>query len=217
MSRISVFFLILNCFCFFSYVFPKRTVELVSIYCKKEVINGQVFIHRDDLVNNEKKEIWSINGQLVTQDKYQEAILDAEREVRKQERRLQEERRKKAQLFKNEMSLVLHKKILRLTVEKIDGVLKKFDTHNLTNFLAHKEDLISEELFENIKEDLLPEAKRLIYKKDQECNWSDMNLMLAKVGDLDEKLELFYQDTVRNAIKQCDDTKVLKGLLELVS
>jgi len=198
-------------------VYPKRTVEVVSVYCKKEVINEKVFIHRDDLVNSERKEIWSVDGQLVSQNEYEEVILDAEKEVRRQERKIQEERRKKDQAFKDEVMLVLQKKILRLTVENIDEQLKKFDSHNLENFLAYKEDTISQELFENLKEELLPEAKRLLYKKDEDYNWADMNLMVAKVENLDEKLESLFQDTVRNAIKQCDDTKVLKDLLELVS
>jgi len=217
MNRFSVIFLFLFAFCEFSTICPHRVVEIVSIYCKKEVINGKVFIYRDDMVNSEKKEIWSIDGQLVKKDEYEEAILDAEREVRRQERQQEEEQRKKAQLFKGEMTLVLQKKILRLTVDKIDELLKKFDTHNLKDFLAYKKQTISKELFDDLKGELLPEAKRLVYKKDEEYSWDDMNLMLAKVENLDEKLDLFYQDTVRNAIQQCDDTRVLKDLLELVS
>lgn len=200
----------------FVYSAPRR-VDVVSIYCKKEVVNGKVFIHRDDLINSERKEVWSVDGKLVSQNDFQEAILDAEKAVRREERRAQEERRKKTQAFKDEMALVLYKKILRLNVDKIDAMLKKFDAHNLENFLAYKEDTFSKELFESLKSELLPEAKRLMYKRDDDFNLSDMHVIVAKVDNLDEKLEYLFQDTVRNAIKQCDDTKVLKDLLELVS
>jgi len=211
-------FLILFLF-FVSFVYSQaRRVEVVSVYCKKEVLDGKVFIHREDIVNNEKKEVWSVDGKMVGYEEYEEVVLDAEKEVRRKERRVQEEQRKRAQEFKCEALITLNKKILRLTVENLDKTFKKFDSHNLANFLDFRSSTVpSLDVFSELKEKIIPEAKKLIYTPDEESNWVHLNSMVAKLDTVPSCVEGLFYDTVRNAIKQCDDTKTLKELLEIVS
>jgi len=214
MKRVFVLFL-----CSISFICAQsRRVEVVSVYCKKEVLDGKVFIHREDIVNAEKKDIWSIDGQQVSYGDYEDAVLNAEKEIRRKERRAQEEQRKRSQEFKNEALVTLNKKILRLTVDRLDHTLKKFDTHSLVHFLDFKNNTISSlEKFNELQEKILPEAKKLIYTPSEESDWIQLSGMVAKLDHIPSLVENLFYDTVRNAIKQCDDTKTLKELLEIVS
>ena len=195
-----------------------RRVEVVSVYCKKEVINGKVFIHREDIVNSEKKGSWSIDGAAVTVDAYEEAILDAEKEERRAERRALEMQRERAQQFKHEALITLNKKILRLTVEKLDVAFEKFNRHDLVNFLDFRSHTIpSSEFFYELKDRVIPEAKKMLTVSNEESDWGQLNLMVTKLDAMPISIESLFYDTVRNAIKQCDDTRLLKELLEIVS
>jgi len=217
--------LVLSLFSYFSMYasdYALRRVEVLSVYCKKEIIDQTIFIHREDIVNSEHKEIWSIDGKQVSSDEYEEFILDAQKELIRRERRQQEENRKRAQEFKNEAILALNKKILRLSVKKIEDILKKFDNHNLQHFF-YFDDNFSSNSFDDLKNNIIPEAKKLMYSfgssnnNDSDSSWDIIHAMVVKIDGLDNKLESFYQDTIKNAIEKCDDTKILKELLELVS
>jgi len=195
-----------------------KKIELVSIYCKKEIIDEKTFIHREDIVNNEKKELWSIDGNNVEFAEYEQAILEAEKNIRKKERQAEETRRKEAQEFKNEAIFALNKKILRLKIETAENILKKFNNHNLSNFLnLDKNKIFSKKEFERLQNTFLPECKKFVYTADKNTDLLELSDMIAKIDTIPDKLNSLFYDTVRNAIGQCDDTKVLKELLEVVS
>jgi len=192
-------------------------VEELCVYYKKETLDGKTFVFREDIANGVKKQVWSIDGQSVAYDEYEEAILDAEREVRKQERRAQAERREERQKGRLVARIELHKKVLRLMIDQIENSLKKFDDHRLVPFLAFNESVgFSQEEFESIEQELLKEAKRVLFTDGQEGDTSPFVTMINRLDGLSERLHGLFQKTVDNAIKLCDDTRMLKSLLEVV-
>lgn len=197
---------------------PAREIEELAVYYKKEVLGGKAFVYREDVANGVKKEAWTVDGKPVDSQEYEEALLDAEKEVRREERRVAEEYRKRHQQARLSSSFQLQKKLLRLQIEQVEVVLKRFDHHRLTPFLSFdKEKTLSQEDFEHIDQALLDQAKKLLYTADQEIDLPTLATMIEKFDMLPTRLQDLFHATVNNAIKRCDDTKVLKELLGVLS
>jgi len=197
---------------------PAREIEELAVYYKKEVIGGTSFVYREDVANGVKKEAWTVDGKPVDFQEYEENLLDAEKEVRRQERRVAEECRKRHQQARLSSTFQLQKKLLRLQIEQVEVVLKRFDDHRLTPFLLFdKEKTLSQEDFKHIDQTLLDQAKKLLYTADQEVDLPTLATMIEKFDVLPGRLQDLFHATVNNAIKRCDDTKVLKELLGVLS
>ena len=195
-----------------------RDVEELSVYYKKEILDGKTFAYREDLANGVKKQVWSIDGKPVEFEEYEEVILDAEKEIRRRERRARDERRRAAQDSRLQAVVELHKKLLRLLVEDVEAALAKFDDHRLMPFLVFdKDSLLSHKEFETIEGELLQEAKKVLYEEVQDGDKTSLAATIQKLDGLPERLQELFQKTVDNAIKRCDDTKMLKELLGVLS
>lgn len=197
---------------------PAREIEELAVYYKKEVIGGMSFVYREDIANGVKKEAWTVDGKPVESQDYEESLLDAEKEVRRQERRVADGRRKRHQEMRLSSSFQLQKKLLRLQIEQVEVVLKSFDDHRLTPFLSFdKEKTLSQKEFESLDQTVLDQAKKLLYTADKEVDLPALAAMIEKFDMLPTRLQDLFHVTVNNAIKRCDDTKVLKELLGVLS
>lgn len=192
-----------------------RAVEELSVYYKKETIGDSVFVYREDIVNGAKKEAWTINGDSVSFDRYGQELLLAEMEFRKQEKAAQEARRKRIAQERRQISCALHKRLLHLQIDLLEKALKRLDDHRLAQFLNFdKEGIISKQEFESIRSELLQEAKKILYTDLQGEQGSNLLVrVLDKLEGVPERLDDLFHATVNNAIKQCDDTRMLKELL----
>ena len=169
------------------------------------------------MANGVKKEAWTINGQPVEADEYEEALLDEQKEVLRQKWRAEEQERQSRQEARGTMALDLHKKLLRLLIEQVESQLKKFDDHRLTPFVLFNETTFTQESFESIDQVLLQDAKRLLYNAQIGIDMNEFKGMINKLEELPTRLRALFHATVNNAIKRCDDTKILKGLLGVLS
>src|SRR5581483_9954495 len=106
--------MILSVISCFSMVQARSLEKTLSVYVIEEKVNGIIFTHRSDLLNGKLNEIWAINGQEVTGQHYQEAILNAEREERARIRSQEEEKRKQEQKFHIETQCAILKKLIML-------------------------------------------------------------------------------------------------------
>lgn len=194
-----------------------REVEELAVYYKKEVINGRVFVYREDVANGVKKEICTVDGAPVAFSEYEEAILEAEKEVRRHERQAELERRSALQKERLATSLQLHKKLLRLEIDRVEAALNRLDDHRIISFLVFDDATFSKEDFEGLSDGLLKNAKGLLWRVDEEQDLASLNTMISSLDGLSDRLDELFQVTVNNAIKLCDDTRVLKELLSLLS
>jgi len=192
-----------------------KEVEEMSVYYKKETIGSQVFVYREDVVNGVKKEAWNIDGEAIGADDYEEQLWQAEKEARQKDRAVRAEKRRARQESELQIAQALQKKLLRLEIERIEAGLDRFDDHRLVPFLVF-DDALSKEQFEKIETELLSEARILLRHLNVDTI-VDLKTILNKLEGVSDRLELCFQKTVNNAVNRCDDTKVLKELLNFLS
>lgn len=189
-----------------------RTVEELQVYLKKETIGGTVFEYREDLAAGTRKETWSINGRPVTAYDYENAVLEAEKELRRQERHAELERRRARQEGQLNAVRDLQKKLVRLNVEQVEAVLARCKDPRLAPFLqfgARGE--LSKAEFDAIP-GALESAKRLLSSADDD-SVGLLKAALEKLEALPDRLDGLIQASLDHAIKYCNDTKMLKELL----
>jgi len=193
-----------------------REVEELSVYYKKEVLDGKTFVYREDVANGVKKQVWTIDGTPVEHEDFEQELLEAEKEVRRRERASQMERRELQHQERVVAVTELHKKLLRLLIQEVETALKKFDDYRLGPFLLFDQ-LFSRDEFEAIEKDLIPQAKQVLYSGIEDGDVTPLAGMIRKLDGLSDRLHGLFQETVNSAIKRCDDTKMLKDLLAIVS
>ena len=188
----------------------------LSVYVIEEQIAGIRFTHRSDLIDGKSNEIWAISGRPVSVGEYEEAILNAERDERRAERKAQEERRKQGQEFKAKAHYTLLKKLGMAQAAEIVKGLIPVKEPLLEPFLQFSESTFS-------SRDVLHELEQELEIIHKLCESSNLEEMV-QLGTLLKKIELYparlaklYQESVNSAIKTCDDTRALKELLKLVS
>ncbi len=194
-----------------------HTVEELSVYYKKEVVDDTVFVYREDITNGVKKEVWSIDGKPVDYERYEDELLEAEKEVRRIKRKMELEQRIRFQEAKLQSVGMLNKKLLKLSIKSIEGVLGRFEDHRLASFLVFDQNSVfSREEFEKLENELLNEAKSHLYRDEKDFDLEALKLMVASLDGIADRLQELFSVTVNNAIKQCDDTKLLKELLAVL-
>lgn len=200
-----------------SHILYCKTIERsVSVSIVEEKINGERFTHRSDLIDGKAQDLWSINGQNVNYEEYQNAIADAQLAENRLMRHAQEEQRKREQRFKMQAHYDILKKIVQNLIVEINKELTKLKNILLIPFLQFSQDTIR-------SQDALYELEQKLTHADdivQRFDSNDIQLLREISNDLElypEKLVKLYQDSVNYAIKTCDNTKELKEFLTLVS
>lgn len=192
-------------------------VEEISVYYKKEKINGSEFVYRCDEVNGAVKKSWTINGQSVEKTNFDESIIQAEMHERMQERAQQEQRLARQQELRLTLQRQMHQKVLTAQVQEVTQELAKFKEHDLQKFLAFGAESFSEQQeFDDLVHTVLPQAKKLVDPCNNEVTVTQLQAMSAQLKSMPTKLsELFYA-TVKQAISHYDDPQILKNLLAMV-
>jgi len=191
-------------------------VETIDVHYTKEQINRTVFEYRQDIVNGTSKESWLINTKKVDPDIYEEAILDAEKEMRRQERRVRLEQRLKEQKLKAHSQFALNKKILQEQIQAVEHTLALVQEYDLQQFLIFN-DAFSRDDFDALSEQTLPEAKRLLATDTKDIELIHITDACEKLDSVPHQLHVLFHTAIDHATKVCSDTKKLKRLLELTA
>lgn len=197
-------------------IIQAKEVETVSIYYKKEVINGTVFVFREDTTNGNMKQTWHIDNHTVDYQEYLDGILQAEKEESKKERELALVRREKEHRFQQEAVAGLYKKLLRAAVLDVEQIITKINDERLTSFVLFAQDTISRQLFDQLTQHTMPKAQHLLKDSKSSFDVQECINLCEQLQAAGPRLEELFQSTVRNAIASCDDTKMLKDLLTIV-
>ena len=188
----------------------------LSITVIQESVNGIRFAHRSDLIDGKIQDVWAINGRSVSHDEYLDSILDAEREERRTQRQLENEKRKQEQEFKALAQSNGLKKLIKIKINEIMRELTKVKEPLLESYLQFDEATVASPEDLSAVASLISDAQKKC-REDQELPCSSLKECLASLEGLPEKLTKLYQDSITYAIKTCDDTRSLKDLLSLVS
>lgn len=215
MNRIAFVFLLFN-LNYGTCLLGKSVEKSFAIYAIEELVDGNRFVYRSDLVDGKLTELWAVNGQKVTTQEYEEAILKAEREEIKKAREREIQKRKAEQEFKVAAQYSLVKKILDALLNEIEKMVVRIKNPLLNPYIYYSEHTIGSPTdFIQLEQDV-QKAKLLLLGQtvDQIASCQDA---FNQLESYPEKLNNLYQDSVNYAIKTCDNTRTLKDLLAFVS
>jgi DNA-binding protein YbaB len=189
-----------------------RTTQTRTVYAIKEEADGVVFNFHEEVVNGVAKRQWFIDGQPATMAEYEQELLEAEISERRKERRAREQARIQEQEQKMAVVLQGHKKVVRLLVERSVEWLKKYENQDIAPYLT----MATKEQISAI-ESAIEHARAVLGAPDDTIDWKEVQRIELALEPLPTQLkDLFYQ-SINDAIQRCDDTRVLKNLLELVA
>ena len=216
-SKLPVFLTFLGLLLFDGAISARVLQKSLNISVIEEVIDNKTFIHRVDILNGKRDERWAIDGQSVQEDEYDEAILEAEKAERRQERKAC----KKEQRDHDEFVIAFQRagcaKIIELYLVRIKDELYRLADRRLKQFLHFEEDTISSEKeFDYIKNVLIIRAQELLDTID-EVELEELQGMMRRLEEYPKNLRALYYGTVKNAQAHSDDTKLLKDLLSIIS
>jgi hypothetical protein len=200
------------------------TVERnVSVELIEKRINGKLFAYRLDVmsgskIENSRKEQWSIDGKQLDREEY-EQIMDIDLlEQIKKEREEDYTARLARHDFKKIQRVALTKKLIKKLINEIEQKCTAFQRYELNQYMVYNSNTIANEIdFTNIPTHYLAPARQLLSETDDEFPFEKAESVLASLQGYPNRIENLFEDAVKRAIDQCDDTERLKRLLEIVS
>jgi hypothetical protein len=195
------------------------------VHYTQEQYNNCHFTHRVDMVDGVIKEQWSIEGVQVEAATYEQAILEAEmaeraqvRKARDQERRAQELELVRQQEFNRQSRLDIYRKKVQLALVTLETELAKLKDSRLVPYYAYSPQTFEHhEAFMNVVHKIPEQANQLLNKPASELSESALRSFGDFLEALPIKVRVFYRETIKQAIDRCNDTQLLKELLELCS
>ena len=205
----------------FSFGLSARLTKNRSLFYTEEKINGITFTHRIELFEGREKNIYKVNGKSVEEELYEEKILEAEKEERRRARKKEKEEKLKNHFFKQKMEELLIKKITNKEAQIIKDEIKKLEQYELDVYFAFSKrksnpTILDRSDYDYLLYDLIPRVDKIIGNGD-ELDYSELLLMQEEIQKYLPRVLQLRRDTISRAIEECDDTKLLKKLLILVS
>ena len=195
----------------------------LSVELIEERVNGKLFSYRLDIetgskVKNSQKEHYMIEGEITTRQEYDQKIdferlqeIKAQREKEYSQRFAQHE-------FKRGQRIALTKKILKNVIGEIEKKCTDFERYDLNQYMAYSPVTIENEIdFTNIATHYLEPARQFLFCSEEKFAFDQVESVLISLQHYPSKIGNLFEDTVKKAIEQCDDTERLKKLLEIVS
>jgi hypothetical protein len=198
-------------------VFSGR-IKTVAVELIEEEYNGKQFAYRIDVVNGVKKEQWTMAGKSTDYETYESEILFEKLQEEKNKREKAYQVRLADLEFKEQQRLAVFKKILK---KDIDGVQQKFDLfqkYDLNEYYAFDATSIASEIdFLNIPIQCIIPAKNYLQQSDNDFECEKAEEYIETLQAYFKKISTLFDDTIKKAIDQCEDTQKLKDLLVIVS
>ncbi len=163
------------------------------------------------------REVYLINGAPVGKEEYRVLLEQAEQEERELQRKLEDDRQYAKAQFMSSSQLQIYKKLLSQSFLEIKQWLAKLDMPVVSNYYIFSPDTIaSKGAFESFKNDIFLKAQILLEEYNEQQDAVHLQKLLEQYEQVPYRLEQFFQKSVQQAIKHCDDTKILKELLSLL-
>ena len=190
----------------------------------EERIGQELFTHRVDIIDGATRERWSVNGASVGHDEYEQRLesallarIRASRAKELEHRRAYEQELEQQQQFLRSCRVATSKKRLRQLVAETESELVKVRDGRLQAYLQFDDSTYpSRQLFDQTVQ-AVGDAKQQLAVCEPELTEPEFEKMAADLEGHPARMRGLFRSTVKHAIDTCDDTRVLKELLELVS
>ncbi len=186
-----------------------QMVRVHSVYSVEHEVDGTLFTFQEEVSNGQVRRQWLIDGDAATATEYEQELLHAQMSERRKERAAQEHERIREQEQKMAVVLHGHKKMLEVFVEQCRSWLKKYADTALRSYLT-----------ESVKEQVdriqatVADAHALL--NQPHIDLEKIEQMIHAVQPLPQTLKDLFYRSAHEAIERCDDTRILKNLLEMV-
>ncbi|MCF7900388.1 hypothetical protein K9K77_02665 [Candidatus Babeliales bacterium] len=206
-------------FMFFeSSIVHAQRIKTVSVELIEEKYNGKFFSYRIDVINGVKKEQWIISGKATDRDTYESELLFQKLEEEKNKREKEYQERITRFELQQQQRVALSKKLLKKEINAVQHKFDQFKKYDLNEYYAFNSQTIASEIdFLNIPAQCIIPAKTYLQKDDDD-------FLVEKAEEYSETLQIYFNkltclfdDSVKKAIDQCEDTQKLKDLLVIVS
>lgn len=206
-------------FMFFeSSIIHAQRIKTVSVELIEEKYNGKLFSYRIDVVNGAKKEQWTIAGKVTSRDTYESELLFQKLEEEKNKREKEYQDRINRFELQQQQRVTLSKKLLKQDINAVQHKFDQFEKYDLNEYYAFNSDTVTSEIdFFNIPTQCIMPAKKYLQKNDDDFLVEKAEEYSESLQASLEKLTTLFDDTVKKAIDQCEDTQKLKDLLLIVS
>ncbi len=165
-----------------------------------------------------------MNGAFVAEADWEDALLEAEKVERRMERRRVEALRVKEEMeiaqqqeSVGKLRASIERKRLNLLLAQIDAELVRVKDAKIIPYHVFRDTTFAtSKSFFQFCDELIPQARALC-ELDNSASEGDLSSMIAQLESAPTQLRLFFRATIDNAINKCDDTRLLKELLESVA
>lgn len=208
--------LIFLCLALTVHTFNAGIVRNILISMTEQKIMGHMFKHVMTSGGAEKDEFF-IDGYAVTKDVYQQEFERSLKKERDDELARQDSARRSRLEFADMVQVEIAAKLLNKVLVQVAQLLERVENPALEKFFVFTDSTIdSHDQLLQLK-DFTQQLDASIQKKIAGNDFEGLNLLYTKLEFWPIRLEKFFQDTVKHAIKKSDDTVMLKELLKLVS
>lgn len=219
MNRLSMLLLVQSLLLFLTVV-PSVPVSYFvqesSVYQRCRVIGGQEFCHTVRSHQGTITEEFLCNSVPLEQDEYQKKLDQAYLKQLRNDDQLKAEKEKQRLLWQQDISAKVVEKIAVQNLEKIKTLTASLHQDILTKYLVFVEhSLIAGhgQLAEVARS--VPIWHQQITSLLKEHRLSDLQQLSQHLEKVTANLESMFALTMQNAIARCDDTQILKQLLDL--
>jgi len=188
--------------------------SMISV--SEQKILGHVFKHVMTSGCKDKDEYY-INGHVVTKEKYSKEFERLQKKEWEDLALQQENQRRERIQFSESMQVQVTAKLLKKVVGQIIDLLHRACNPALEKFFVfHHTTIDSSDQLHQLQL-FLAQVQDSMNQCIDNNDVQNMNILYTKLEFWPARIEKFYQDTVQQAIRQSDDTAMLKELLTLVS
>ncbi len=213
---------------FFSLVLLATSLAAASkketfVRLTQEEINGTMFTHRSKVYDGTVEDTWTINGKHVDGDEYEAAYLKAktaelqqERQMREQEHRQHEMEIAQQQKFARAARIGIHKRTLHELIEIVEQEMQKLNDERLMPYRVFDATTYATPEHLAHLNRTVAKAKQMTSENEDELTERVLSNMHEELANHPARLKEFYRASVKQAINTCDNTQLLKELLELL-
>lgn len=191
--------------------------EIVKDYMQSDFevrVNNRLFSRQIEVINGVRAERYQVDDKPVSADIFEDQLVSAESAERRLELKHENEmignREREEQLTR----IAATKKLLKQLVDRLRRDLSLLEKFTLERYFVFSPETLTREEYEQVVTQLIPASLKAIAAGDA-LGTSDQ--LYQDLEAYERRVNAFVFATIRQAIDRCDDPKLLKELLAVVS
>lgn len=181
--------------------------DQVSVHFE-EIINGRRFVYRAEILHGVRHDAWTIDGNPVSRDHFDESALEAEKEERRIERSKESQMREFVLEERQQARMSAAKRDLEADLKECMQVIRVVHENGL------EESMPDRTIYRDFVTGPVERAKRLVSGED-DASLVELEEAQEELSAARGSLRKIAQAALQCAIDGCADTKRLKELLEV--